>query len=128
MSNDLTIKIRLDIEENDPLFEKFNAIKEKTGISANTEVIRYALKKAFDIEFIKKKKLKLKRLESKLAKKKKREVVHIACLQKEFVKMKKYLDSDEEPVFLTFLNVTGYKDSKDMSRVMIKTAIEKAEG
>jgi hypothetical protein len=42
--------------------------------------------------------------------------------------MKRYLDSDEEPVFLTFLNVTGYKDSKDMSRVMIKTAIEKAEG
>lgn len=63
-----------------------------------------------------------------MAKKKKREVVHIACLQKEFVKMKKYLDSDEEPVFLTFLNVTSYRDSKDMSRVMIKTAIEKAEG
>ena len=63
-----------------------------------------------------------------MAKKKKREVVYIACLQKEFAKMKKYLDSDEEPVFLTFLNVTSYRDSKDMNRVMIKTAIEKAEG
>jgi hypothetical protein len=63
-----------------------------------------------------------------LAKKKKREVVYIACLRTEFEKMKKYLDFDDEPVFLTFLNVTGYKDSKDMSRVMIKTAIEKAEG
>ena len=51
MTSDLTIKIRLDIEENDPLFEKFNAIKKKTGINANTEIIRYALKKAFDFEF-----------------------------------------------------------------------------
>lgn len=63
-----------------------------------------------------------------MAKKKKREVVYIACLRTEYEKMKKYLDNDDEPVFLTFLNVTGYKDSKDMSRVMIKTAIEKAEG
>ena len=63
-----------------------------------------------------------------MAKKKKREVVHIACLRTEFEKMKKYLNTDDEPVFLTFLNVTNYRDSKNMSRVMIKTAIEKAEG
>ena len=44
------IKIRLNLREEDPLYKKFNAIKEKTAISANTEVIRYAIKKTFDNE------------------------------------------------------------------------------
>ena len=51
MTNDSTIKIRLDITEKDPLFKKFNAIKEKIGINANTEMVRYFIKKTFDIEF-----------------------------------------------------------------------------
>ena len=44
------IKIRLNLQEEDPLYKKFKAIKEKTAINANTEVIRYAIKKAFDNE------------------------------------------------------------------------------
>ncbi len=44
------IKIRLNLREGDPLFKKFKSIKEKTAISANTEVIRYAIKKTFDNE------------------------------------------------------------------------------
>jgi len=64
--------------------------------------------------------------DKKLAKKKKREVVHLACLRKEFTKMKEFLD-DDEAVFITFLNTTNYHDSKNNnSKVMIKMAIEKA--
>ena len=44
------IKIRLNLRKEDPLYKKFKSIKEKTAISANTEVIRYAIKKAFDNE------------------------------------------------------------------------------
>jgi len=49
------IKIRINIDEDDPLFPLFNEIKEKTGINANTEVIRYSLKQAYDFEFKNKK-------------------------------------------------------------------------
>lgn len=44
------IKIRLNLQEKDPLYMKFKAIKEKTALNANTEVIRYAIKKTFDNE------------------------------------------------------------------------------
>ena len=44
------IRIRVDFEENEPIFKKFNAIKNKTGISANAEVIRYTITKTFDLE------------------------------------------------------------------------------
>lgn len=53
-----TIQIRIDINENDPLFEKFNAIKKGIGINANTEVIRYSINKTFDFEFDQKEKAK----------------------------------------------------------------------
>lgn len=46
---------------------------------------------------------------------------------KEFQNLKKYLDEDDEPVFLTFLNVTRYKREND-TNYMIKTAVEKAGG
>ncbi|MFW9970145.1 MAG: hypothetical protein ACFFDF_08090 [Candidatus Odinarchaeota archaeon] len=44
------IRIRMDINENEPVFEKFNTIKQKTGLNANSEVIRYVITKAFDLE------------------------------------------------------------------------------
>lgn len=46
----MTIKIRINIDENDPLFEQFNALKQKTGVNANTEVLRYAIKQTYDKE------------------------------------------------------------------------------
>ena len=45
------IKIRLDLEDNDSLYNKFLELKKKIGINANTEVMRYALKKAYDSLF-----------------------------------------------------------------------------
>ena len=44
------IKIRLNLDQDDPLFTLFNAIKEKTALNANTEVLRYAIKKTYDSE------------------------------------------------------------------------------
>jgi len=44
------IKIRLNLEQDDPLFAIFNAIKKKTALNANTEVLRYAIKKTYDCE------------------------------------------------------------------------------
>lgn len=46
--SDKTIKIRLDIECEDSLFTKFMAIKEKTGVKSNTEVLRFSIKNTFD--------------------------------------------------------------------------------
>lgn len=46
---------------------------------------------------------------------------------REFHNLQKYLDEDDEPVFLTFLNVTKYKGEHD-TNYMIKTAVEKAGG
>ena len=54
------------------------------------------------------------------------EIVYLAGLRTEFEKMKTYLN-DDKPVFLTFLDITNYNDSKDERKVMIKIRIEKAE-
>ncbi len=62
-----------------------------------------------------------------MAKKQIRLVIRMASMRTEFEKLKQYLD-DDEPVFLTFLNVTNYNDSKNNKKVMIKIAIEKAGG
>lgn len=62
-----------------------------------------------------------------MAKKQKRKIFHLAMLSAEFQNPKKYLDEDDEPVFLTFLNVTRYKGEKG-PKYMIKTAFEKAGG
>ena len=51
------IKIRINLEEGDSVFEEFSAIKKKTGLSANTEVLRYAIKKTFDLEIYNKEKV-----------------------------------------------------------------------
>jgi len=51
VKNDKTkdiIKIRINLKEGETGFNEFNTIKEKTGLNANTEVLRYAIKKAFD--------------------------------------------------------------------------------
>ena len=42
------IQIRFNIRNSDPLFEMFKCIKEKLGINANSEVIRYSIKKTYD--------------------------------------------------------------------------------
>jgi len=49
-NNSDCIQIRLDLDEKDSLYKIFKTLKEKTGINANTEVLRYAIKKVFDIE------------------------------------------------------------------------------
>lgn len=46
--NNIPIKIRLDIKEDDPLYKKFNVLKKKIGLNANTEVVRYAIKNTYD--------------------------------------------------------------------------------
>ena len=51
MNETKIIKIRINLEEKNSLYEKFNALKKKTALNANTEVIRYVIKKAFDVEF-----------------------------------------------------------------------------
>jgi hypothetical protein len=51
MNDAKIIKIRINLEEKDSLYEKFNALKKKTALNANTEVIRYVIKKAYDVEF-----------------------------------------------------------------------------
>lgn len=48
------IKIRLDIVEGDPLYKIFLTIKKRIALNANTEVVRYALKKTYDKEFLRK--------------------------------------------------------------------------
>lgn len=51
MNDAKIIKIRINLEEKDSLYEQFNALKKKTALNANTEVIRYVIKKAYDVEF-----------------------------------------------------------------------------
>jgi hypothetical protein len=46
------VKIRINISKDDPLFPLFNTIKKETGLMANTEVVRYSLKKAYDAVII----------------------------------------------------------------------------
>lgn len=49
---DEIIKIRINLDEEDPLYFFFNELKKKTALKANTEVIRYAIKKAYDYEIL----------------------------------------------------------------------------
>ena len=53
-----------------------------------------------------------------MAKKPIRSVFYFAMLGKEFQRMKKFL-SDDEPVYLTFLNTTNYKGDNKESKIMI---------
>ena len=57
-----------------------------------------------------------------MPKKQSRIIIYLACLKSELEKMKRFLD-DDEPVYLTFLETTNYREKAD--KVMLKTAIEK---
>lgn len=51
----------------------------------------------------------------------------MSMLGQDFQNLKKFLDEDDQPVFLTFLNVTRYRGENE-SKFMIKTAFDKAGG
>ena len=54
MSQNRTIRIRVNIEENDSLFKKFNTLKKKIAINTNTELVRYMIKKICNLELAEK--------------------------------------------------------------------------
>lgn len=63
-----------------------------------------------------------------MAKKKTRDVFNIVIFKEDFKKLKKFLDIDDAPVYLTFLSEINYKNHKNNKAVIVKTAIEKVEG
>ena len=56
-----------------------------------------------------------------------RKVFRIAMLKTDYEKLKDYIDTNDAPVYLTFLNTTNYRNHQKANSVMIETAFEKEE-
>lgn len=48
MGEEKTIRVRLDIKENEPHHEMFNRVKQERGVTINNELIRILIKEEYD--------------------------------------------------------------------------------
>jgi len=49
--DEIQIRLVMNPEEDQPLYDYFSRIKENLGIKSNTEVIRHCIKKTYETSF-----------------------------------------------------------------------------